>query len=380
MKKILEQPTISQDLKDKPLAGFSIASTAIRRKEELKAMLETTGAKVTMVPMTQLDYLGDKELKELTLATIEAKPSIVIITTGAGLRNWIQVAESWGLDQKLHEVLASSMLIIRGPKAKGVAVAMGLSPTWSPKNDSMAEIWNHLISRKITSATVAIQLPGKLSHDNLTLPPQLKYKVIKVVTYRWSALEDATPVVKLLEQIITKEIDAIIFTHSIGVVSFIDYLKVSAMFDCFMQLANENEFIIACIGSVTASPFLELGLKIIQPLKPSIGSLVNTLVQEISTRIITLKLISGEIQIRGHSVFYEGQIIFFPPGPMAILKALANQYGTVITRAELSRYLPGDNQDDSHALEMTISRIRSHLGSQAIQTVFKRGYRLAAAK
>lgn len=379
MEKISQQSNFKNP-KERPLEGFSIASTAVRRKEELKAMLEATGAKVAMVPMTQLDHLGDQELKELTLTIIKVKPSIVIITTADGLRNWIQVAESWGLDQQLRETLTNSMLITRGPKAKGAAISMGLNPTWSPQNDSIAEIWKYLISQQILHTTIAIQLPGKLSQDNLVLPPQLNYQVIKVVTYRWSALEDASPVVKLLEQITTKEIDAIIFTHNMGVVNFIDYLKLSAMFDCFVQLVNENEFIIACIGAVTASPFLELGLEVIQPPKPSIGSLVNVLIQEISARIITFNLVSGRIEIRGHGVLFRGETIFFAPGPMAILKALAKRDGAVVTRKELLAHLPSSHQNDSHALEMTISRIRSCLGPEAIQTVFKRGYRLAIAK
>lgn len=378
--KITLEQSNQQDYERKVLEGFSIVSTAVRRKEELKAMLETIGAKVTMVPMSQLDHLDDKELKELTEKIIEVKPPVIIITTGDGLRNWIQVAESWGLDQKLLEVLASSILITRGPKAKGVAITMGLNPTWSPKNNSMVEIWNYLISKKITSASIAVQLPGKLSHDNLTIPIELKYEVIKVVTYRWNALEDTTAVVKLLEQITIKEVDAIIFTHSMAVLNFIDYLKLNAMFDLFIQLVNEDELTIACIGSVTARAFLELGLRVIQPVKPSIGSLVNALVQEISTKTITLELTSGKIEIRGHSIFYAGKTIVFPPGPMVILKALAKQRGAVVSRAELLCYLPGENQNDSHALEMTISRIRSYLGPQAIQTVFKRGYRLAVTR
>ena len=64
----------------------------------------------------------------------------------------------------------------------------------------------------------------------------------------------------------------------------------------------------------------------------------------------------------------------------AVLAALIDSEGRVLSRPELLTMVWGDEPADEHAVEMTIGRLRSTLGaaSGAIETVVKRGYRLAA--
>jgi uroporphyrinogen-III synthase len=64
---------------------------------------------------------------------------------------------------------------------------------------------------------------------------------------------------------------------------------------------------------------------------------------------------------------------------MAVLRALARRPGRVVPRADLLAELPGGGADE-HAVEAAIARLRSSLGApKVVQTVVKRGYRLALA-
>lgn len=66
-----------------------------------------------------------------------------------------------------------------------------------------------------------------------------------------------------------------------------------------------------------------------------------------------------------------------PPAGMSLLRALARRPGWVVSRAELLRALPGAGRDE-HAVETAMARLRTALGApKLIQTVVKRGYRLA---
>ncbi|MYS52689.1 uroporphyrinogen-III synthase, partial [Streptomyces sp. SID6013] len=57
--------------------------------------------------------------------------------------------------------------------------------------------------------------------------------------------------------------------------------------------------------------------------------------------------------------------------------ALARRPGWVVPRADLLRALPGTGRDE-HAVETAMARLRTSLGTpKLIQTVVKRGYRLA---
>jgi len=71
--------------------------------------------------------------------------------------------------------------------------------------------------------------------------------------------------------------------------------------------------------------------------------------------------------------------VFVTPGPtgMALLRKLSRHPGQVVSRAELISELSGGGSD-THAVEVAIGRLRTALGDpRLIQTVVKRGYRLA---
>nr|WP_246211318.1 winged helix-turn-helix domain-containing protein [Phytoactinopolyspora alkaliphila] len=50
--------------------------------------------------------------------------------------------------------------------------------------------------------------------------------------------------------------------------------------------------------------------------------------------------------------------------------------GVVVSRADLLAALHGSGTDE-HAVEMAITRLRGVLGARVVQTMVKRGYRLA---
>ena len=79
-----------------PLAGYTVAVTAARRREELGALLARRGARVVYAPAIRIVPLADDA--ELVAATREvlARPvDLVVATTGVGFRGWLEAAEAW---------------------------------------------------------------------------------------------------------------------------------------------------------------------------------------------------------------------------------------------------------------------------------------------
>ena len=73
----------------------------------------------------------------------------------------------------------------------------------------------------------------------------------------------------------------------------------------------------------------------------------------------------------------DGALRAVPPTPMALLRLLATRPGRVVPRAELLSVMPAAGGDE-HAVETAVARLRSALGvPRLVQTVVKRGYRLA---
>ena len=81
--------------------------------------------------------------------------------------------------------------------------------------------------------------------------------------------------------------------------------------------------------------------------------------------------------IRGQAVIVDGALRDMSATSLIMLKALAASPGRVVSRHELLAGLPGDSSD-THAVEVAVARLRNALGDpKMIQTVVKRGYRLA---
>jgi uroporphyrinogen-III synthase len=135
-------PGIGQD----SLTGFTVAVTADRRRDELTALLERKGARVVLAPALRIIPLADdSELRTATLTCIAHPPEITVVTTGIGLRGWLEAAEGWGLADALRGRLLRTTLIARGPKARGALRAAGLTDAWSPESESCDEMLDYLI-------------------------------------------------------------------------------------------------------------------------------------------------------------------------------------------------------------------------------------------
>lgn len=83
------------------------------------------------------------------------------------------------------------------------------------------------------------------------------------------------------------------------------------------------------------------------------------------------------MEIRGQAVLLDDWLIPVGGTGIAVLRKLAEHPGRVVPRTELLQSLPSSGTDE-HAVETAIGRLRAHLDDpKLIQTVVKRGYRLA---
>jgi len=83
------------------------------------------------------------------------------------------------------------------------------------------------------------------------------------------------------------------------------------------------------------------------------------------------------VELRGHAVVVDATLIDLPPVPRALLRELAAAPGHVRSRDELACVLPGQSSG-THAVDSAVARLRALLGDATlVQTVAKRGYRLA---
>ncbi|MBO0915457.1 uroporphyrinogen-III synthase, partial [Streptomyces laculatispora] len=201
-------------------------------------------------------------------------------------------------------------------------------------------------------------------------------EVIGVPVYRWMPPEDITPLDRLLDLTAARGLDALTFTSAPAAASLLRRAEERGMLPELLG-ALRDDVVAACVGPVTALPLQAHGLGTIQPERFRLGPLVQVLCRELPTRATALPIAGHRVEIRGHAVLVDDALRPVPPAGMALLHTLARRPGWVVARADLLRALPGSGTDE-HAVETAMARLRTALGvPRIVQTVVKRGYRLA---
>ncbi len=360
------------------LTGFTVAITACRRREELAGLLERRGARVVSAPAVQIRPLSDdSDLIAATRACITDPPAIVVASTGVGFRGWMEAADGWGLGDALRRVLERADVLARGPKAMGAIRAAGLRETWSPVSESLREVLDHLRAGDIGGVRIAVQLHGDPEPELIEGLRAAGAEVVPVPIYQWRPPDDIGPLVKLVDLVATRNVDAVAFTSKPAVAAMLDLAGQMNRREAVIA-AFRGDVVPACVGSVTAEPLELLGVKTLQPDRPRLGALVRVIAEELPRRRPDGLVVGGHrLEIRGHAVLVDQRMVDLPPAPMAVLRALAEQPGRVMSRAQLVPRLPSGDAASEHAVEMAVTRLRAALGDgQCVQTVVKRGYRL----
>ncbi|MFJ5728579.1 uroporphyrinogen-III synthase [Streptomyces paradoxus] len=360
-----------------PLAGFTVGVTAARRADELGVLLQRRGAAVLHAPALRIVPLADdSELLAATKEIIEQVPDIVVATTAIGFRGWVEAADGWGLGEELLARLGGVRIMARGPKVKGAVRAAGLTEEWSPSSESMAEVLDRLLEEGVDGLRIAIQLHGEPLPGFVEALREGGAEVVGVPVYRWMPPEDITPVDRLLDATVSRALDAVTFTSAPAAASLLSRAQERGLLDEVLA-ALAHDVLPACVGPVTALPLQSRGIDTIQPERFRLGPLVQLLCQELPARARSLPVAGHRVEIRGHAVLVDGHLKPVPPAGMSLLRALSRRPGWVVARADLLRALPGSGRDE-HAVETAMARLRTALGTpKLIQTVVKRGYRLA---
>ncbi|MGW6536374.1 uroporphyrinogen-III synthase [Streptomyces sp. NPDC055051] len=360
-----------------PLAGFTVGVTAARRADELIALLRRRGAAVVHGPALRIVPLADDtELLAATKEIIGNTPDIVVATTAIGFRGWVEAAEGWGYGTELLDALRGVELLARGPKVKGAVRAAGLTESWSPSSESMAEVLDRLLAEGVDGRRIALQLHGEPLPGFVEALTTAGASVVGVPVYRWMPPEDLAPLDRLIDTVAAGSVDAVAFTSAPAAASLFARAAERGVRERVVE-ALRHEVLAVCVGPVTALPLQAENIPTYQPERFRLGPLVQLLCTELPARSRVLPVAGHRVEIRGHAVLVDGELRPVPPAGMALLGLLARRPGWVVSRADLLRALPGSGRDE-HAVETAMARLRSSLGTpKLIQTVVKRGYRLS---
>jgi uroporphyrinogen-III synthase len=358
------------------LAGYTVAVTAARRKEELGALLDRRGARVIYAPAIRIVPLSDDaELVAATREVLAAPVDLVIATTGVGFRGWLEAADAW--DLPLVEHLLPARVLARGPKARGAIRGGGLVDAWSPESESSAEVLSHLLSGAegpLAGRRIAVQLHGDPLPDLVAGLRAAGAEVLTVPVYRWVLPEDLAPVRTLVATIVAGGVDAVTFTSAPAAAGLLAVAADLGQQAAMVRAFNDRVQAIV-VGSVTAGPLDAAGIPSRQPERARLGALAREVVARLPERDPVLTVGGHTLQVRGFAAVLDGRLIEPAPGAMVVLRELARRPGHVVPLTELIAAQPGGGDGD--AVERAVTGLRAALGAPVVETVVTRGYRLA---
>jgi uroporphyrinogen-III synthase len=333
-----------------------------------------------------LPLAGERALDEATAELLTHPPDVVMLTTGLGLRGWLAAAESVNRGEALRQAWRGALIYARGPKAAGAATTAGLDVAWKAPNALSAEMVDRLCidfeEGRLPGRRVAVQLDGS---DDTWIQDRLRaagLDVVPVPVYRWTFPADTRTAVRLMQSIADRTVDAVTFTAGPAVANFFALADEHGLLGAVLDAFNADAVTIVCVGPVCAARARKYGVaKAIEPVHTRLGAMVQACVNAFAERTRFFRLGGHDVTVQGRFVVIdEGEPISLSDRERGVLDALSERPGVVQSKTALLKAVWGGGESDEHVVEVTLGRLRQRLGiaGAGIETVVRRGYRLAA--
>ena len=244
----------------------TVGITADRRWEEQARMFTERGFDVLHAPtMRTVDLSESESLRAATRALAEQPPDYLVVTTGMGMKRWLEAAARWDLDAPLLAGLAGARVVARGAKATSAARGAGLDVWWRAPEETMQEIVDHLTGEDMAGARVAVQLFEPEGHPSTEALRAMSGDLVEVPVYQWALPDDLGPARDLVQSTVAGDVSAITFTAQPAVHNLFRIADGVGLRDDLRAGLN-GPVVAGCVGPVCASAAIEEG--VVEPLWP----------------------------------------------------------------------------------------------------------------
>ena len=377
------RPAVVTGPKVSPLAGFTVAFATDRRNHEMARWLSAEGARTLGFRAVHTTPQPDPGAIEAAVREALTQPvHEVVVSSAYGLRLWLSAARRLGLLDRMVASLAEARLLARDAATADGLREFGLTQIWSTAAATTEDLFRYLLAQPMTGRRVVAQIEVD-AHRELCLALRASgATVVEVATHQFGPPTYADELRRLGDLIVRRHVDAVVLAGSTATVNLLDQARADGRCDELLN-AFVADVLVVCPGPLTAAPLRSLGVSPVLAAQPLPRSLAATVLTELPVRARVVDIGGRRVEIRGHAVVVDDRLVPVQVGPLAVLRALATHPGRVLSAAEIRARMPRASHVDDHAIEMAVSRLRGSLdhsglrGPDLVQTVMKRGYRLA---
>ncbi|HET6317439.1 MAG TPA: uroporphyrinogen-III synthase [Chloroflexota bacterium] len=185
-----------------------------RRAEELASLIERHNGVPLAAPCLREVHAPDSPILQAAIAgACQRSLDVAVFLTGVGTRTVFEAAAHGGLEEALRERLAEATVAVRGPKPTAALRQLGIRIDISaqPPHTS-AELLAQLEPIELRDKRVLVQLYGE-PHPELSKALTARgADVIELAPYVWERPIDPAPVLRLLDALASRAVDALLIT------------------------------------------------------------------------------------------------------------------------------------------------------------------------
>lgn len=355
-----------------PLAGYTVLVASDQRRDPVAGLLEQVGARTVGIQAARsLGKPPEAALRAATEQCLSQPCHDVVVSSAVGLRTWLAAAQRWGLARALVQTFAGARLLARDDAAADALRALGLRDILSTDGQTSEGLLRYLLSQQLRGRRIVAQT----NRQSLAAPcAALRAggaEVVEVATYTLAAPVESYSLRRLCDLVIRRQVDAVVLVGA----------GVAAQVWAHAERDNRHRPLVHALANDI--PCLSLGALPEAPVRPQVApqpfaeELADTVLAVVPARARHITAAGHRLELRGHAIVLDGRLLPVQPGPMAVLRTLADRPGKVLSAAQIRAALHYRDVDD-HAVEMAVSRLRQATpGTNLIQTIVKHGYTLA---
>jgi uroporphyrinogen-III synthase len=265
------------------LAGTRIGVLESRMAGQLTNLFSERGAEVVSAPALRESVIDRRDqVGELIDGITAGDFQFVVFQTGVGVTSLLNEADGIGRGDELRVGLKSVVCVARGPKPKAALRKLGLKvPAMVSAPYTTYELIKAFAEFDMSDCGVAVINYGE---RNGVLADFLMFAgtdLFEVCLYEWTLPEDTEPLESLIVEVLSADLDAIVFTSQVQVRHLFKIAEDRGFGS--VLAATMNSTMVAAIGPTCASSLESYGVTAdVVPDYPKMGHMVADLTEYLS--------------------------------------------------------------------------------------------------
>ncbi len=270
---------------DDPVKDKVVAILEARAGVHLAELIARRGAVPLPAPALEEVADVDPQLLSQLLSEWRADPfAATIFQTGVGTRALFEAADALRLGGELLDLVAASVVVVRGPKPVGELQARGVAIARRAKSPfTTAAVLDVLDGIDLSGVRVLVQRYGAA---NLQLCDGLQARgarPLEIATYRWALPADVQPLLDLLAALRAGSVDAVLFTSAVQVQNL--HAVAAGAGDAAGLSARLRRCVIGSIGPVCSRALAAIDVPpTFEANPPKLGPLLTALEEALARR------------------------------------------------------------------------------------------------